>query len=116
MKRRQFPLALVALLAACKEAVSPNYEQQEVRLTRWAYIHCGFESPRREFGKVPSTQCPWQWPWEAMKRPDRMPAKGFYNEAEPWVTAWYLDVLREGRVDCAVYQTDTDYNAMQLAA
>lgn len=51
-----------------------------------------------------------------MKTPDRKPQMGFYNEAEPRITEYRCGLMSEAGIGYAVYQIDTDYAAMRVAA
>ena len=59
-------------------------------------VFSGWENPRSEYGKVPGTQCPWQYPWDALQRDDRIPLMGRYNEADPWVTEQRCEMMAGG--------------------
>ena len=55
---------------------------------------------------VPGVQCPWQWPWKTIQTPDRVPAVGQYDEADPSVTAWRLREMEKGGVGYLIYQVE----------
>jgi hypothetical protein len=51
-----------------------------------------------------------------MKTPDRVPLWGEYNEADPIITEKRLELMEGAGIHCAVYQIDTDYRALRMAA
>jgi hypothetical protein len=101
------------LVSACTDTTAPEILPPA---THSVYVHCGFENPRSEFGKVPGTQSPYLNPWSAMKTPDRVPLWGEYNEADPIITEKRLELMEGAGIHCAVYQIDTDYRALRMAA
>ena len=116
MNRREAVAAFGALaLTACGDAGITAALAHEP-LNHGAYVHCGFRTPRPEYGKVPGTQCPWPRPWDAMKTEDRVPAWGEYDEGERWVTEERCRLMEFGGINFAVYQIDTNYLAMRKAA
>jgi hypothetical protein len=104
MKRRQFPLALVALAAACKEATAPH--EVTVSATMGVSVFPGWETPRSEYGTVPGTQSPYADPWKAMRTNDRVPLLGEYNEADPIITQRRCEMMEYGRIGFACYQVE----------
>lgn len=67
-------------------------------------VFTGWASPRPEYGLVPGVQCPVQYPWREIKRKDRTPAIGEYDEALPEVTVWREAQMIRGKIDFCVYQ------------
>lgn len=90
--------------AVVPKPVPPPVAQKPVTMV--TSVFCGWASPRPEFGAVPGSQCPNEWPWKAMQTEDRIPAMGEYDERDPAVTAWRLQKMKEGGIDVACYQVD----------
>jgi hypothetical protein len=99
--------------AACSESTSPPVV--EIPLTMKVYVHCGFASPRPEYGKVPGVQSPFQYPWDVMKTDDREPALGYYDESDPAITRWRCEQMSSAGIDSAIYQVETDYRSLRDA-
>jgi hypothetical protein len=115
MNRREAVVALGALaLSACTDSITAPVITHPVVIG--VHLHNGFASPRPEYGHVPGTQCPYQYPWKAMKTSDRVPLWGEYDERESWVTEKRVGLMRESGISFAIYQIDTDYRAMRMVA
>jgi hypothetical protein len=104
MKRRDFPLALLALAACGKATTDPP--AVEVPVTMGVSVCPIWENPRGEYGKVPGTQCPWQYPWENLATDDRVPLLGQYNEALPGITEKRLEWMEYAGIGFACYQVE----------
>jgi hypothetical protein len=110
VNRREAAVSLGALvLAACSGEVLPP----EVRgpLSVNVYVHSGFANPRPEYGRVPGTQAPWEYPWASMKKRDRIPAMGEYDESQPWVTEYRLALMQSVGIGSVIYQVEFDHAA-----
>ncbi len=110
MKRREAVAGIGALLlTACSQPVVPTVANRPLSVN--VYVHSGFASPRPEWGKVPGTQCPHQWPWAAMKKRDRIPERDEYDEREPWVTDYRLSLMQSVGISGVIYQVEYDHAA-----
>lgn len=67
---------------------------------------CGFETPRSEFGFVPGTQCPAQFPWDNIVTEDRVPALGEYNEADPEIEPQRAVMMQQAGLDYTIKQVE----------
>lgn len=100
-------------VAACTDSTgaAPS-AAPEFPLSVNIFIFSGYAVPREEFGRVPGIQCPWPSAWGAMKKQDRIPAIGEYNEADQAISDYYLALLEYAGIDSAVYQIEVDHAAV----
>lgn len=77
-------------------------------------VFTGWANPRPEYGLVTGCQCPLQNPWSGMLTPDRVPALGQYNEADPSVTVWRIAQMQIGKIDWCTYQHEWSMHMGQL--
>ena len=112
MNRREAVIGLGALaLSACTEISAPTEQPTYAGV----YEFPGFASPRPEWKQVPGTQCPWQYPWDEMRTDDRVPAKGNYNEAEPWVQEYRAGLMEWAGVSFTVIQLEWNHQLARAA-
>ncbi len=104
MNRREAVIGIGAwALSACVEPTVPEIlPPASISI----YVHSGWASPRPEYGKVPGTQCPSEYPWKAMKNQDRIPALGEYDESDPAITDYRLGLMQYAGISAAIYQVE----------
>jgi hypothetical protein len=117
--RRQFveecgkAAAAFVFMAACdQERIAAASKPRPLAMgvsvmTCWA-------SPRPEYGLVTGCQCPVEWPWEAMRATNRVPAIGQYDEAKPEVTSWRIEQMTRGGIDWCSYQHEWSFHLGKL--
>jgi hypothetical protein len=93
-KRKRFP-----------ENVVPPVVRLPRPLVGVSYF-CGWETRRAEYGIVPRTECPDEYPWTTLKTPDRKMAigGGQYDEADPRVTKQRIEWAEWAGIDFFTYQ------------